>query len=736
MSEILEGTVDRIRFVNSESHWTVLSVRVDGQPAPVTVVGVIPGMTEGIPVRIEGEWIEDPRFGKQMRAIRCVERIPATPAGLAAYLASGFIEGIGPRMAERLVDRFGVDVLDIIRREPERLREVRGLGEKRAETVAAAVRERHGPQEALIFLYGLGLTPGLAGKIYNRYRDDTIAAVRTNPYAVSEEVHGIGFHKADQVARGLSIERDHPARLRAGALHVLREARGEGHCFLPRRELVTRTGVLTEVDDSLVDPSIDALVADRKVVLDALPHDPLDVAVYPVALHTAECRTAAHLAELLAAEVPALADLPDRVGAASLALGIDLADEQAAAVMLALTRPVVVITGGPGTGKTTIIRTLLVASGLAPQDIELAAPTGRAAKRMAEATGFEARTIHRLLEFSPKDAEFARDEDTPLEAKLVIIDEASMADLPLFDSLVRAVPPGARLVLVGDVDQLPPVGPGSPLTDLIRSGEVHVARLTRIFRQGRGSAIIENAHRINQGEVPEVTPLGTPRQDFYFVHRTEADEILATIEEIVSSRIPQGFGMDPMRDVQVLSPMRAGVVGVDNLNVRLQALLNPEGDSLRVGGTTFRKGDRVMQIRNDYDRGVFNGDMGFVAEVHASQRRLIVLVDDKAVVYEKDHLEELVLAYAISIHKSQGSEYPAVVMPVTTHHFKMLQRNLVYTGITRGRRLVVIVGTPRAMGIAVHNSDVAARNTLLAERVAGRLGSPGPFGQAGSEVVC
>lgn len=722
MSETLEGTVERIRFVNEESHWTVLAVRPEGQTTPVTVVGVIPGITEGMPVRVEGEWADDPRFGRQLRASRCVERIPATREGLAAYLASGFIEGIGPRMAERLVDRFGTDVLDIIRRDPDRLREVPGLGKKRAESVAAAVRERHGPQEALVFLYGLGITPGLAGKIYNRYRDETVSAVRRNPYAVSEEVHGIGFHKADQVARGLSIERDHPARLRAGVLHVLREARGEGHCYLPRRELVARTGALTEVDELLVDPAIDALVEDRKVVLDALhgpPGDPTDRAVFPVALHTAECRTAEHIAQLLAVRFPPIPDLLDRVGAASTALGIDLADEQASAVMLALTEGVVVITGGPGTGKTTIIRTLLVASGLAPHDIELAAPTGRAAKRMAEATGHEARTIHRLLEFSPKDGQFARDEDTPLEAKLVIIDEASMADLPLFDSLVRAIPAGARLVLVGDVDQLPPVGPGAPLTDLIRSRRVAVARLTRIFRQGQGSAIIENAHRINQGAVPEVTPTRTPRQDFYFIHRTEAEDILATIEEVVSSRIPQGFGMDPMRDVQVLSPMRAGTVGVDNLNLRLQALLNPTGESLRVGNTTFRKGDRVMQVRNDYDRGVFNGDMGFIVEVHGSQRRLIVLVDDKPVLYEKDHLEDLVLAYAISIHKSQGSEYPAVVMPVTTHHFKMLQRNLIYTGMTRGRRLVVIVGTPRAMSLAVRNSDVAARNTLLAERLTG-----------------
>ncbi|MCB9728921.1 MAG: ATP-dependent RecD-like DNA helicase [Deltaproteobacteria bacterium] len=720
MSDLLEGTVERIRFVNEESHWTVFSVRPDGDGhgGSVTVVGVLPGVVEGMPVRVEGEWNDDPRFGRQLRATRCVERIPATREGLAAYLASGFIAGIGPRMAERLVDRFGLEVLDVIRREPERLREVQGLGSKRAETVAAAVRERHGPQEAMVFLYGLGITPGLAGKIYQRYREDTVPTVRRNPYAVSEEVHGIGFHKADQVARGLSIERDHPARLRAGALHVLREARGEGHCFLPRRELVSRTGQLTEVDDLVVDPAVDALVADRKVVLETLPHDPNDQAVYPVALHTAEQRVAAHIGDLLEARVLPTPDLAERVGAAAVALGIDLADEQAAAVMLALTTGVVVITGGPGTGKTTIIRTLLVASGLAPHDIELAAPTGRAAKRMAEATGHEARTIHRLLEFSPKDGQFVRDEDTPLEAKLVIIDEASMADLPLFDALVRAVPPGARLVLVGDVDQLPPVGPGSPLTDLIRSRRVQVARLTRIFRQGAGSAIVESAHRINRGEVPEVTPPGTPRQDFYFIQRSEPDDIVATIEEVISARIPQGFGLDPMRDVQVLAPMRAGPVGVDALNLRLQALLNPVGEELRVGHTTYRKGDRVMQIRNDYDRGVFNGDMGFVMEVHASQRRLLVAIDEKPVVYEKEQLEELVLAYAISVHKSQGSEYPAVVMPVTTHHFKMLQRNLVYTGITRGRRLVVIVGTPRAMGIAVRNSDVAARNTLLAERLA------------------
>lgn len=718
----LDGVVDRIRFSQEGTHFTVASLRTPKVSMPVTIVGQMPGLQEGMQVRLTGDWVDDHRYGRQFRTQTYVELVPATLDGLKSYMSSGFIPGIGPKIASRIVDAFGDQTLEIISKNPDRLSEVDGLGTKRRDTIVKALQERRGAQEALVFLYGLGITPGLANRIYQRYGDSTVSVIRSNPYRAAEEVHGVGFSKADQVARGLDIQHDAPERIRAGVYHVLLTARGEGHCYLPRQMLLDSAGHLLGLPAEDTAPGLTALAMDRKVVLEALPEDTSESAVYLTPLFEAETRLNGHLQALIAASQAAIDDVTGRVDRAEAQLGMTLAPGQRNALELVLKSGVSIITGGPGTGKTTIIRALLQAGGVARARTALAAPTGRAAKRMSEATGYPAKTIHRLLEYSPADHTFQRNEDAPLDADLVIVDEASMLDVSLCHALVRAIEVGSRVVFVGDVDQLPPVGPGTPLTDLIRSGVVAVGRLQRIFRQGVGSAIIDNAHAVNRGEVPEITKPGTPLQDFYFIEREEPEQILRMMELVVTQRIPQRFNLDPVDDIQVLAPMRAGLLGIHNLNERLQNLLNPSdgvaGQEIQVGHTLFRFGDKVMQIRNDYDRNVFNGDMGRVTNVDRKERRLVVNIDGNAVVYQSNQLDELVLAYAVSVHKSQGSEYPATVMPVSTQHFKMLQRNLLYTGITRGKQLVVLVGTRKAMGIAVRNAELQSRFTMLAERLA------------------
>ncbi len=735
---MLEGTVRQVRFRNAETFWTIAALSIPGRFDPVTIVGAMPSVDAGMRIRATGRWETNPRFGPQFKVESHHEVLPTSRAGLEAYLASGFIPGIGPKLAERIVATLGADALQIIQRDPERVREVPGLGPKKASAIIQAVRERRGAEDALVFLLGLGIPRGLAVRIYKRYGDDAIRLVRDNPYRLVRDVHGVGFAKADQVARGMNIADDHPERVRAGLVHVLREGRSEGHVRLPRGALLARAESLLGCAPPAIETGLADLVAAGSLILHGAS-DRADASVYLASLHDAECGAAHHLGRILGGR-PSRAfslDEADRMAAgAADRLGVNLAPNQRRAVALALLDPLVIVTGGPGTGKTTIIRTLLEAMPTAPARVALGAPTGRAAKRMAEATLRPALTIHRLLEFNPVEMNFQRSEEDPLDVDVVIIDEASMVDLPLFYALLRAIPTGARLILVGDCDQLPPVGPGAPLTELIASERVPVARLTDIFRQGEGSAIVEAAHAVNRGEPPrqEETP-ARDLSDFYFIPREDPEQIGALIEQLVKERIPQRFGLDPVRDIQVLTPMRSGPLGVEALNQRLQAALNPApvapgGFSLEApatGRSAFRPGDKVMQLRNDYERNVFNGDIGFVARVGEKKGELVVQVDDRLVTYDREGAEDLVLAYAITIHKSQGSEYPAVVAPISTQHFIMLKRNLLYTAITRGKRLVVLVGTDRAMRTAVSNATVERRDSGLVERVRGVVDGSTPL---------
>lgn len=721
MVEEISGQVSAIRFRSEESHFVVASLRMDGRLDPVPLVGVLPGLAQGMRVKCTGDWDKNAKFGRQFRAISFLEIVPVTAEGIEAYLASGFIPGIGAKMAARVVAAFGTESLAVIAQEPKRLAEIKGLGKQRCQDIAEAFRERRAAQEAFVFLYGLGLTPNMAQRVYQRYGDDAIRVIKGNPYRLSEDVHNVGFHRADKVARSMGIDHTHPLRMAAGLIHTLTLSTRDGHCFLPRPRLIDMGSNVLDVDPNRCEEALKDLLAQERLVAQDWPSDPMEPAIYNPQLLDAEVDSARCVAALLALDVRDEAGLA-RIGDSALALGIDLGNDQARALEMALGSGTCIITGGPGTGKTTILRVLLDATSLSEGDIACAAPTGRAAKRLHESTGLEAKTIHRLLEFSPIERRFKRDATDPLDVKLVVIDEASMLDIMLFHRLVRAIPEGARLLLVGDVDQLPPVGAGCPFMDLIASGTVPVARLTQIFRQGRGSEIVKSAHRINQGIVPQPTGGKTPLQDFYFIRRGDPEQVVDTIRELVASRIPKRFGFDALRDVQVLSPMRSGALGIDRLNHVLQQRLNPDGESLTLGDTVFREGDKVMQVRNDYDRGVFNGDWGIIKRVQVKERMVTVEIDGQRVLYERKHLDDLVLAYAISVHKSQGSEYPVVVLPVMTQHFKMLKRNLLYTAVTRGRKLVIVVGTERAMEFAVSRADDTHRNSLLAHRLRAAMG--------------
>ncbi len=711
----IEGILETITFVNEETGWSVVRLLLPGGKDRATAVGHLPGVQPGENLRLHGCWVRDRKYGEQFQAESFVTVQPSTLVGMERYLGSGLIRGVGKVTAGRLVKHFGLDTLDVIDRHPERLTEVEGIGGKKKAQIASAWKEQRAVREVMLFLQTHGVTTIFAYKIYRRYGNRAIALVKENPYRLAVDIAGIGFATADRIAAALGTPPHSPRRAEAGLLHVLGEYADEGHLFAPRRLLVERTAAMLEVDVAIVEEALGEIGGRGLVRIEGFVEEE---PVYLAALYEAERGAAERLRAILEA-APEHDPVEAERALSWFERGerIRFAEPQREAVRRAIGGRVLVITGGPGTGKTTIIKAIARIMEKKGHRIMLCAPTGRAAKRLEEATGREARTIHRMLEFNPRRQSFERHAGRPLEVDLLVVDEMSMVDASLFASLLDALPVSSRLLFVGDVDQLPSVGPGNTLQDLIRSGAVEVAALTEIFRQARESLIVTNAHRINEGKMPSVSSPGEEDQDFYFIQKEDPGEIVQTIKELLSSRIPSRFRVDPIDDIQVLTPMHRGELGASNLNAELQALLNPEGETLSRGSRLFRSGDKVMQIRNNYDLGVFNGDLGRIEHIDPEERRVVVRFDDRRVAYDWGDLDELVLGYACSIHKAQGSEYPVVVMPLHTQHYALLQRNLLYTGITRGRKLVVIVGTGKALSIAVRNDRVRRRYTRLAERL-------------------
>jgi exodeoxyribonuclease V alpha subunit len=736
---VLEAVLERITYANEETGYTIARVATERTgPDLLTVVGPLLGAQIGESLRLTGCWSSHPRYGKQFQVDSYTTVLPATIQGIRRYLGSGLIKGIGPMMAERMVAHFGTDILTIIEEAPERLIEVHGLGPKRTQRIADAWEEQKAIKEVMVFLAGVGVSTSLAVRIYKRYREDSIAVVRSEPYRLASEVWGIGFKTADTIAQAVGIPHDSPQRIKAGLQYTLSQAADNGHCYLPELDLVREAAKILEVDRELIDPCLDELVTDDGVVREAIPdsRDPAAAgtiaAVYLVPFHRAERSLAGGLVDLLRSReerLPAFSDVDwaTALGWLQARTGQDLAAGQVDAVTLALTSKVAVLTGGPGCGKSFTVCSVVTLAKAKQATVVLVAPTGRAAKRLAELTGHEACTVHRLLELQPGgDAKY--DRDHPLDADLVVVDEASMMDVILANKLIKAIPEGAHLLLVGDVDQLPSVGAGEVLRDLLAADTIPRVRLTQIFRQAQQSGIVVNAHRINHGQPPQLTGFG----DFYWfgcdpsedsgLH--PAEETAKLVVDIVAHRIPARFGLDPVRDIQVLAPMHRGPAGAGNLNTLLQDALIPERDGTpekRYGGRVFRVGDKVTQLRNNYHKGtagIFNGTIAVVTSLSLQEQTLTVLTDeDEQVDYDFAELDELAHAYAVTIHRSQGSEYPAVVIPLTTSSWMMLQRNLLYTGVTRAKQLIVMAGSRGALAQAVRTPGAGRRHTALTHRL-------------------
>jgi len=729
-SATLEAVLERITYANQETGYTVARVATNRSSDLLTVVGPLLGAQPGESLRLQGRWASHPQYGRQFQVEAYDTVLPATIQGIRRYLGSGLIKGIGPKMAERIVAHFGQATLEVIEQAPGRLVEVPGLGPKRTAMITAAWAEQQAIKEVMVFLQGVGVSTSLAVRIYKTYGDEAIGVVRREPYRLASDVWGIGFKTADQIARSLGIPHDSPQRVKAGLQFALSQASEDGHCYLPEAELVAKATGLLGVEVELAGCCLEELIGEDGVVAAPLPRavspdasTSVARAIWLVPFHRAESALADGLRRLLDASADRLAsfqavDWTAALGWLRQSTDVTLAPEQEAAVRLALTQRVAVLTGGPGCGKSYTVRAIVTLAHAKQAKVVLAAPTGRAAKRLSELAGLQAATLHRLLQLRPGgDAVF--DREHPLDADLVVVDEASMLDVLLANKLVKAIPPGAHLLLVGDVDQLPSVGPGEVLRDLLAAERLAQVRLTHVFRQAQQSGVVTNAHRINAGQHPVTHGLA----DFFLFPEEESEQVADLVVDIVANRLPHHFGLDP-RDVQVLCPMHRGPAGAGALNERLQAELTPGGEGLaerRFGGRVYRVGDKVMQVRNNYDKGtagVFNGSVGVITALSLEDSELRVLLDeDEEVAYGFDELDELTHAYAVSIHRSQGSEYPCVVVPVTTSAWLMLQRNLLYTAVTRAKRIVVLVGSRRALAKAVRTQGAGRRYTALTERL-------------------
>jgi exodeoxyribonuclease V alpha subunit len=715
--ESLAGLIERVTFFNEDTGFAVLKVKARGHRDLVCVVGALASVAAGEYIHGEGRWVQDREYGLQFRADVLTSTAPTTREGIEKYLGSGMVKGIGPVYARKLVAKFGEQIFDIIDRFSARLEEVEGIGPKRRHRIKEAWSEQKAVREIMVFLHSHGVSTSRAVRIYRTYGAQAVETVRRDPYCLARDIHGIGFKTADEIARKLGVPHDSIERACAGLDHVLLTATNDGHCALPNEALKEEAEKLLSVGPAVVDAALDRALAQGNLAQETIEDQAL---LFLPRLQRAEEAIANSLCRL-AAMPPAFPsiDLDKAVAWCQAKTGTELAPTQREALRKAWSARVLVVTGGPGVGKTTLVKSILLILRAKRVRCLLCAPTGRAAKRMAEATGFEAKTIHRLLEAQPGSGGFLRNEANPLDCDYLVVDEMSMVDVPLMHQLLRALPRQAGLLLVGDADQLPSVGPGLVLRHVIESGAIPVARLTEIFRQAAHSQIVITAHRVNEGQLPPPLPPNTA-SDFYFVERSDPEAILHTVIEMVKRRIPTRFHLNPVGDVQVLCPMNRGLLGMRQLNVRLQAELNPQRPDQAVierFGWQFRIGDKVMQTENNYDKEVFNGDLGRVERIDMIEREMTVRFDQRDVIYDFGELDEVVLAYAITVHKSQGSEFPAVVMPLAMQHYLLLQRNLLYTGITRGKRLVVLVGQANALALAVRNNRTRHRFSGLLARL-------------------